>query len=103
MRKVLVGVVFAFAFGIFVIAQQPASTPQTPSNPRLPPLFFSETWKQTGPERDVDNGAKHCWRKRFSADRRKATSTIHNYSGSAIDRHRLEQSLNIFARFTRSL
>jgi hypothetical protein len=33
-------------------AQQPR--PQTPSNPTLPPLFFSETWKQTGLERDVD-------------------------------------------------
>jgi hypothetical protein len=37
-----------------VLAQQPASR-QTPSNPKLPPLFFTETWKQTGLERDVDN------------------------------------------------
>jgi len=35
-------------------AQQPAPRPQTPSNPRLPPLFFTETWKQTGLERNVD-------------------------------------------------
>src|SRR5437867_3832322 len=55
MKKVLVGLAFAVAFGTFVIAQQPASTPQTPSNPKLPPLFFTETWKQTGLERDVDN------------------------------------------------
>ena len=36
------------------IGQQPA-TRQTPSNPRIPALFFTETWKQTGLERDVDN------------------------------------------------
>jgi len=35
------------------IGQQPAQR-QTPSNPRVPPLFFTETWKQTGLERDVD-------------------------------------------------
>src|SRR6476646_11312721 len=46
------------AFGPAVTAagaQQPAPRLQTPSNPRLPPLFFTETWKQTGLERDVDN------------------------------------------------
>jgi hypothetical protein len=39
------------------LAQQPAprTNAQTPSNPKLPPLFFSETWKQTGLERNVDN------------------------------------------------
>src|SRR5438034_11304442 len=48
------GLAFVFALATFVIAQQAASRPQTPSNPRLPPLFFTETWKQTGLERDVD-------------------------------------------------
>src|SRR5262245_48649535 len=37
-----------------VIAQQAGPIQQTPSNPRLPPLFFTETWKQSGLERDVD-------------------------------------------------
>jgi hypothetical protein len=55
MKSLLVAVAFAFAFATFVIAQQRASAPQTPSNPKLPPLFFTEPWKQTGPERDVDN------------------------------------------------
>jgi hypothetical protein len=50
-RSVLMMFVLASAG---VLAQQPASTRQTPSNPKLPPLFFSETWKQTGLERDVD-------------------------------------------------
>jgi hypothetical protein len=50
----LVGIILACAFATLVIAQQRATTPQTPSNPNLPPLFFSETWKQTGAERDVD-------------------------------------------------
>ncbi len=36
-------------------AQRPASNAQTPSNPKLPPVFFTETWKQTGAERDVDH------------------------------------------------
>ena len=27
------------------LAQQAAPRPQTPSNPRLPPLFFTEAWK----------------------------------------------------------
>src|SRR5215468_2349721 len=36
-------------------AQQAAPRLQTPSNPRLPTLFFTETWKQTGLERNVDN------------------------------------------------
>src|SRR5471030_3268477 len=31
-----------------------AGAQQTPSNPRLPPLFFSEPFKQTGLERNVD-------------------------------------------------
>ena len=50
-RSVLMMFVLASAG---VLAQQPASPRQTPSNPKLPPLFFSETWKQTGLERDVD-------------------------------------------------
>jgi hypothetical protein len=37
------------------LAQQAAPRPQIPSDPRLPPLFFTEAWKQTGLERDVDN------------------------------------------------
>jgi hypothetical protein len=37
------------------LAQQTAPRAQTPSNPSLPPLFFTETWKQTGLERNVDN------------------------------------------------
>src|SRR3954463_4767135 len=38
------------------LGQQPAprAPAQTPSNPKVAPLFFSETWKQTGLERDVD-------------------------------------------------
>ena len=40
--------------GPVVRAQNSAPRPQTPSNPVLPPLFFSETWKQTGLERNVD-------------------------------------------------
>src|SRR5437764_12148151 len=38
------------------LAQQAAPRPQaqTPNNPKLPPVFFSETWKQTGLERNVD-------------------------------------------------
>ena len=36
-------------------AQQPAARPQTPSLAKIPPLFFTEAWKQTGLERDVDN------------------------------------------------
>jgi hypothetical protein len=36
-------------------AQQSAPRPQTPSLAKIPPLFFTETWKQTGLERDVDN------------------------------------------------
>jgi hypothetical protein len=50
-RSVLMMVVLASAA---VLAQQPARQAQTPSNPKLPPLFFTETWKQTGLERDVD-------------------------------------------------
>ena len=46
-------IVLALASG--ALAQQRASPAQTPSNPTLPPLFFTETWKQTGAERDVDN------------------------------------------------
>jgi hypothetical protein len=37
------------------LAQQPSPGPQTPSLAKLPPLFFTETWKQTGAERNVDN------------------------------------------------
>jgi len=37
------------------VAQQSAPRPQTPSLAKIPPLFFTETWKQTGLERDVDN------------------------------------------------
>src|SRR5258708_5415366 len=36
------------------LAQQ-AAPRQTPSNPKVPVLVFSETWKQTGLERNVDN------------------------------------------------
>ena len=36
------------------LAQQ-AAPRQTPSNPRVPVLVFTETWKQTGLERNVDN------------------------------------------------
>jgi len=35
-------------------AQQPAPR-QTPNNPKLPPLFFTEPWKQTGLERNGDH------------------------------------------------
>ena len=37
------------------LAQQAAPRPQTPSNPRLPQLFFSVTSNQSGLERNVDN------------------------------------------------
>src|SRR6478752_5861547 len=37
------------------LGQQPARQAQTPNDPKVAPLFFSETWKQTGLERDVDN------------------------------------------------
>jgi hypothetical protein len=37
------------------LAQQPAARPQTPGSGKLPPLFFTETWKQTGLERNVDH------------------------------------------------
>src|SRR3954449_9548628 len=42
---------------VTALAQQPVARAQaqTPSNPKLPPLFFTETWKQTGAERNVDN------------------------------------------------
>lgn len=46
--------IFVLASSSSVLAQQPAAR-QTPSNPKLPPLFFSEKWKQTGAERDVDH------------------------------------------------
>ena len=47
-------VVQAFRPAVMAVgAQQPR--PQTPSLAKLPPLFFSETWKQTGLERNVDN------------------------------------------------
>jgi hypothetical protein len=45
----------ACALTIGVGAQKPSPTPQTPSLAKIPPLFFTETWKQTGLERDVDN------------------------------------------------
>ena len=44
-------IVRAFAASIVLsaaVAQQaPRAQQQTPSNPKLPPLFFTETWKQT--------------------------------------------------------
>jgi hypothetical protein len=45
----------ASSLGAVSAAQQPAPRPQTPSLAKLPPLFFAETWKQTGLERNVDN------------------------------------------------
>ncbi len=45
----------AAALGVAAHGQQAAPRAQTPSNPRIPALFFTETWKQTGLERDVDN------------------------------------------------
>jgi hypothetical protein len=53
MKRVLSVIAFAFVLVVSVVAQQPA-TRQTPSNGRLPPLFFSEPFKQTGLERNVD-------------------------------------------------
>src|ERR1041384_1075487 len=50
-RSVLMMFVLA---SVGVLAQQPARQAQTPSNPKMPPLFFTETWKHTGAERDVD-------------------------------------------------
>jgi len=43
------------ALTVGVGAQKPSPTPQTPSLAKIPSLFFTETWKQTGLERDVDN------------------------------------------------
>jgi hypothetical protein len=54
-RNILAFLVSACALTASVGAQQPAARPQTPSLAKLPPLFFSETWKQTGLERNVDN------------------------------------------------
>jgi hypothetical protein len=45
----------ASSIGAVSAAQQPIPRPQTPSLAKLPPLFFTETWKQTGLERNVDN------------------------------------------------
>ena len=53
MKTVLHVVAFAFVLAASAAAQQPAGG-QTPSNGRLPPLFFSEPFKQTGLERNVD-------------------------------------------------
>jgi len=39
---------------VVALAQQPPPRPQTPTAAKLPPLFFTETWKQTGLERNVD-------------------------------------------------
>jgi hypothetical protein len=54
-RSILAFLASACALTASVGAQQPAPRPQTPSLAKLPPLFFSETWKQTGLERNVDN------------------------------------------------
>ncbi len=54
-RNILAFMASACALTAFVGAQQPAPRPQTQSLAKLPPLFFSETWKQTGLERNVDN------------------------------------------------
>ena len=54
-RNILAFMASACALTASVGAQQPAPRPQTPSLAKLPPLFFSETWKQTGLERNVDN------------------------------------------------
>ena len=43
----------ALVVGVCALAGS-AGAQQTPSNPRLPPLFFSEPFKQTGLERNVD-------------------------------------------------
>lgn len=53
-RRITHQLLVALALASSVFAQQPPRA-QTPSNPKLPPLFFTETWKQTGLERDVDN------------------------------------------------
>jgi hypothetical protein len=50
-----VAVLMIAALSGTVGAQQSAPRAQTPSNPRIPSLFFTETWRQTGLERDVDN------------------------------------------------
>jgi len=54
-RSILAFLASACALTASVGAQQPAPRPQTPSLAKLPPLFFSETWKQTGLERNVDS------------------------------------------------
>ena len=51
----LLSMAFYWTLGVIASAQQPAARPQTPSLAKIPPLFFTETWKQTGLERDVDN------------------------------------------------
>src|SRR5262249_10279983 len=54
-RRVLSAALLVSALITAPAAQQPAPRPQTPSLAKIPPLFFTETWKQTGLERDVDN------------------------------------------------
>jgi hypothetical protein len=44
----------AAILGVCALTAASAGAQQTPSNPRLPPLFFSEPFKQTGLERNVD-------------------------------------------------
>jgi hypothetical protein len=39
-----------------LVAQQSVARPQTPSLATLPALFFTEPWRPTGLEREVDNG-----------------------------------------------
>ncbi len=53
MKTALSAILTTLAIGASVAAQQPRT--QTPAGGGLPPLFFSETWKQTGLERNVDN------------------------------------------------
>jgi len=48
-------IAIACALTVGVSAQKPSPTPQTASLAKIPALFFTETWKQTGLERDVDN------------------------------------------------
>jgi hypothetical protein len=53
--RLVLACLLASSIGAVSAAQQPAARPQTPSLAKLPPLFFTETWKQTGLERNVDN------------------------------------------------
>ena len=66
--RYVLGALLFLGLSVTMFAQQPR--PQTPSLAKLPPLFFSETWKQTGLERNVDNDVARQPESRAQAVRR---------------------------------